>query len=325
MVLFFNLSACAVEQDQNEEDFNSNRINSNSFNNKEQNQIDNLEMSNPEQESPYSNDQMIEQELELEPQDNLFSKDDINVEEKRQENEGEATPQPEGGPEATTRDPRPVSNHILQQLYPEVMVLRGPRENNQIALTFDDGPDPRYTPKVLEVLRKHDVKATFFVMGARAKKHPDLIKQIANDGHALGSHTYWHPNLAKENVERLRWELSETDRILERMIGFHTRLFRAPYGNLNEPLMEELRRQDYSVIGWNVDSLDWRQLPADDVLKNVMSNLDPGSIVLMHDGGHWTMDLSGMVEALDQVIARMKEDHIEMVTIPELLGIRPYR
>ena len=209
----------------------------------------------------------------------------------------------------------------MQKKYPNIVVLHGDPTINQVALTFDDGPDIRFTPQVLDVLAEHDVKATFFLFGARAEANREITKRIHDEGHAIGNHTYWHPNLTKESLERLRWELTETEQVIEDIIGFKPRLFRSPYGALNDEIVKVLGQEDNTVIGWNVDSLDWKQLSADIISDNILSNVGFGSIILMHDGTDWSADLSGTVQALDKVILKLKEDGTKFVTVPELIGI----
>ena len=234
-------------------------------------------------------------------------------------------PQPEGGPEEVERVRTPVSNIVLQQRYPETVVLRGPISENRLALTFDDGPDPRFTPLVLDVLKEYDVKATFFLMGSRADAYPELARRIVEEGHIIGNHSYWHPNFVKkEDVATLEREVNQTEEKLNEVIGYRTRLFRAPYGFLYNELVEKLADMDYTVVGWNVDSLDWKEMPPEDTAYNVLSNIEPGSIILMHDGGDWTSDLTGTVEALRIIIPTLKEQGFEFTTVPDLLNI-PYQ
>lgn len=228
-------------------------------------------------------------------------------------------PELEGGSEMIVREPHPVSNDLLQREYPETVFLHGSRDRDEVALTFDDGPDIRFTPLVLDVLDRHDVKATFFLMGNRAKEHDEIVERIYDSGHAIGNHTYWHPNLPEEKLDRLDWEVRETANVIEGITGFKPYMFRSPYGALNEEMVEKLRNMDQKVIGWDVDSLDWKQLAPDIIADNVLSNVSPGSIILMHDAGDWTMNLMGTVEALDQIITKLKEDDISFVTVPELL------
>ncbi|MDZ5471292.1 polysaccharide deacetylase family protein [Bacillus sp. 31A1R] len=236
----------------------------------------------------------------------------------------EGLPNLQGGPEKE-RVRYPVSNIVLQQRYPETVVLRGPANVNRLALTFDDGPDPRFTPLVLDTLKKYNVKATFFLMGARAKAYPDIVKRMIDEGHIVGNHTYWHPNLVKQGeVATLEREVNQSEEELARLIGYRTKLFRAPYGFLYNELVEKLRDMNYTVVGWSVDSLDWKEEPPETIAYTVLSNVQPGAIILMHDAGDWTSDRTNTIKSLDQIIPTLKEQGFEFVTVPELLKI-PYK
>lgn len=229
--------------------------------------------------------------------------------------------QPEGGPESVGRGPDLVMNSVLQREYPNIVVLRGSLNENKVALTFDDGPDIRFTPQVLDVLNQYQVPATFFLMGARAAEHTDIVRRTQAEGHAIGNHSYWHPNLTEVSLERVHWEVASTEEALAQILGYRPRLFRPPYGALNRQIVELLGEMNYTVVLWNVDSLDWRQLGAEVIADNVLANTSPGSIILMHDGGDWTMDLSGTVNALHEIIPRLQQGGMEFVTVPELLNI----
>jgi peptidoglycan/xylan/chitin deacetylase (PgdA/CDA1 family) len=234
-------------------------------------------------------------------------------------------PEVQGGPEYTERIRHPVSNIILQQRYPDTVVLRGSLTDNRVALTFDDGPDPRFTPQVLDVLDQYNVPATFFVMGARAEAYPDLLRRMQEEGHVVGNHTYWHPNLVEQaDIETLEREVAQTEEVIENILGYRTSLFRAPYGFLYNELVEKLAEMNYTVVGWNVDSLDWRELGAEDTAANVLSNMEPGSIILMHDGGHWESDRTSTIESLHQIIPQLQAQGFEFTTVPDLLNI-PYQ
>lgn len=232
-----------------------------------------------------------------------------------------STPPLAGGPEKFERMTHLADNRALARKYPGIIVLNATGLSNKIALTFDDGPDERFTPQVLDVLKKNGVKATFFLVGARVAGHPEVTQRIHNEGHIIGNHTYWHPKLYKESLERMRWEASETDKIIRDLVGYSPKLFRSPYGGLNEQNVEALGDMNYSIVGWSVDSLDWKQIPADEVEKNVLNTVKPGSIILMHSGGDWRQDLSGMVAALDDIIPALKERGLEFVTVPQLIHI----
>lgn len=229
--------------------------------------------------------------------------------------------QPEGGSESTGRETNLVSNSILQHEFPNIVVLRGSIDDNKVALTFDDGPDIRFTPQVIDTLNQYQVNATFFLMGARAAEHNGIVRRIQAEGHAIGNHTYWHPNLTEESLDRVQWEVSQTEEALMQILGFRPKLFRPPYGALNREIVELVGEMGYTVVLWNVDSLDWKQMGADVISDTVLGNAISDSIILMHDGGDWTMDLSGTVNALHDIIPQLQQAGMEFVTIPELINM----
>lgn len=218
----------------------------------------------------------------------------------------------------------PAAQPTIHQPKP-MPIFKDSHAGNRVALTWDDGPDRHFTPQILDILKENHVKGTFFLIGSRAAALPEITKRIEQEGHAIGNHTYWHPNMVKEGLPGLYWQVNETEKVLSGIIGHRTRLFRAPYGILNEALLEKLDKMNYTVIGWSVDSLDWKQLSADEVERNVMSKIHPGSIVLLHSGGNWNQDLSGSVQALARIIPKLKKEGIELVSIPELLHISNWK
>lgn len=218
----------------------------------------------------------------------------------------------------------PVSNSVLQQRYPETVVLRGAQTENKVSLTFDDGPDPRFTPLILDILKEYHVKATFFLMGARAKKYPGIVKRMVDEGHVVGNHTYSHPNLVKEADIAIEREVTNTEEALAKLINYRTKLFRAPYGFLDNELVGKLKGLDYMVVGWSVDSLDWQESPPEVIAHNVLSHFQPGAIILMHDGAESDGDRTNTVKALHQIIPALKEQEIEFETVPALLNM-PYQ
>lgn len=211
-----------------------------------------------------------------------------------------------------------ASEYPLQTKYPQTMIYKGEIDKRIIALTFDDGPDERFTPPILDILKKHDVKATFFLLGSRLEKYVDVAKRIQNEGHVIGSHTYWHPDLTKENINRLIWEIDEMEKLMIEKLDINPKLFRAPYGALNESHVEKLAELGYRGVGWSVDSEDWKSISKEKVKQNVLNQMHPGAIVLMHSAGHWTQDLTGTVEALDELIVFLKRKEYEFVTVPEM-------
>lgn len=228
-----------------------------------------------------------------------------------------------GGPENPERErQQPVDMRILQQQYPDVFFLQGPANQNQVALTFDDGPDPRFTNQVLDVLSQYNIPATFFLLGSRASAYPEIVTSIHNEGHVIGNHTYFHPNLVDESdIDTLEREVTRTEDVLNDIIGYRTKLFRPPYGFLYEELVEKLAELNYLVIGWSVDSLDWQEDPPEVIASNVLDYTHPGAIILMHDGAELEGDRTNTIESLHQIIPTLLEHGYEFVTVPDLLNI----
>lgn len=211
-----------------------------------------------------------------------------------------------------------ASTYPLQAKYPNTMIYKAHTKQKVIALSFDDGPDQRFTPLILDVLNKYDVKATFFLLGTRVHTYPDIAKRIYSDGHVIGNHTFWHPKLTKTSVQNMKWELEKNEKEILSVTNVKTNLFRAPYGALNDQHVKQLEQMGYRGVGWSVDSDDWKSLSSDEIKKNVLNTIHPGAIVLMHSAGHWTQNLTGTVKALNELIPYLKEKGYTFVTIPEL-------
>ena len=217
---------------------------------------------------------------------------------------------------------RPVTPTLSQLMkkYPDTFKVRGPRVK-KVALTFDDVPDPRFTPQVLDVLKKEGVKATFFAVGDRSKKHPGIVARIKREGHAIGNHSYNHALFTKLSIEEIRNQIERTNRILKSITGQEPRLIRPPYGEINEEQLRWARKNNYKVVNWNVDSLDWKGLSKDEVKHNILSAAGPGAIILLHAGGGVGSNLSGSIQALPEVIAELRNKGYTFVTLPEMLGV----
>lgn len=205
--------------------------------------------------------------------------------------------------------------------YPDTFKVRGSAQEKKVALTFDDGPDTRFTPKVLDALKVSQVKATFFVLGSQANAHPDMIRRIVNEGHIIGNHSYSHANLPKLTVDKFQSQIMSTESVLQGLIGYAPKLIRPPYGAINEEQVRWIADHHYLIVNWNVDSLDWKSLNSDQVLNNIMQQTKPGSIILQHSGGADSQDLSGTVQAIGPLISKLKAAGYTFVTVPELLHV----
>lgn len=209
----------------------------------------------------------------------------------------------------------------LHKQFPEAFLLNGPRNTKRVALTFDDAPDPRYTPAILDILAKNDVCATFFVVGARASKHPSIVERIHNEGHVIGNHSYDHAVLSKLSLTNYRKQIWQTDVILKTIIGYSPHFIRPPYGETLPQQVKWSKQAGFTIVNWDVDSNDWNNNPSSvTVLMNIKKTLQPGSIILQHAGGGNGQDLSGTVKALPQLIQLLHSKGYELVTLPELVG-----
>lgn len=189
-----------------------------------------------------------------------------------------------------------------------------------IALTFDDGPGPKNTAQILEILKKNNIKATFFMIGQMVKYFPQVAKQVAADGHVIGNHT-WHHWYRRMDVATAASEIDRTAEIIYKTTGEKTTLFRPPGGFLNNGLAQYAENNKYAVMMWSEESGDAErrspQVPM--LIKNVLKYAKPGAIVLMHDGGGNRIK---SVEALPAIIAGLKAQGYRFVTIPQLLEMQ---
>ncbi|MBD0841943.1 glycosyltransferase [Streptomyces sp. TRM68416] len=196
--------------------------------------------------------------------------------------------------------------------------------DRRLVLTFDDGPDPEWTPKVLDVLKKHDAHAVFFVTGTMTSRHPDLVKRMVDEGHEIGLHTFNHPDLSYQTKKRIDWELSQNQLAISGAAGIRTSLFRPPYSsfaaamdNKSWPVTEYIGTRGYITVVNNTDSEDWRKPGVEEIIRKATPKGGKGAIVLMHDSGG---DRHQTVEALDRFLPQMKSQGYEFDNLTEALG-----
>lgn len=187
-----------------------------------------------------------------------------------------------------------------------------------VALTFDDGADGANTNKILDILAKNNVKATFFLTGSGANNHPQYIKNIAAKGHQLGNHSYTHPDFTKLTATQMKSELDRTEALIKSLTGKTTKpIFRAPFGAVNSTVLSGVGASGYGyTIQWNIDTVDWKGLTASQINTKVQTNIKPGSIVLMHTGA----GAPGTPLALPTMISQLKAKGYKFVTISQLLA-----
>jgi peptidoglycan-N-acetylglucosamine deacetylase len=195
-----------------------------------------------------------------------------------------------------------------------------PTHEKVVALTYDDGPHPTYTPEILDVLDRYHVKATFFMIGQRMENFPDLVEEVAKRGHAIGNHTYTHPrNLEKSTPSQVIQELEKCEEVIERLTGHRAKLFRPPRGMLDGTVLTISNEEGYQTILWSV-SADHHDAPTPKAMAaRVLGKVHPGSIILAHDGTFPSRIRD--VEATSLIIAGLQKRGYHFVTVPELLGL----
>lgn len=184
-----------------------------------------------------------------------------------------------------------------------------------VALTFDDGPHPKVTPRVLKTLKKYDAKATFFMLGVQVEYYPDMAKKVAEAGHEIANHSESHPNLANMSLSEVRKQITKASDRIEAATGGKPTLFRPPYGAINDSVKKVTKEQKTPIILWSVDSLDWKSKNAQAVNNEVAKHIRPGSIVLMHDIHPSTAD------ALPQMLQSLQKQGYQFVTVSQLLQL----
>ena len=190
-------------------------------------------------------------------------------------------------------------------------------DRKQLALTYDDGPNDPYTLNLLEVLAKHDVKGTFFLIGRHVTAKPEIARRIAALGHSIGNHTYTHPNLALCSQARIRQELSDCKKILQDTLGDHSTLFRPPFGARRPSVLSIARELGLTPVQWSVTCYDWKPTTAERVERHAVRQITGGDIILQHDGGYKEMgaDRAHTVAATERIITRFKSEGFFFVTL----------
>jgi len=186
-----------------------------------------------------------------------------------------------------------------------------------VALTFDDGPDPVYTPLILETLHKNGVPATFFVLGSQANKYPSIIRWMQKAGHEIGNHGYEHHDLNKLTEQQVYDEIKRTEETIRKIAGVFTQYYRPPGGVITHDVQNAVQTTGYDLIYWSVDPRDWSlKRTAAVIVNSVKQSVTPGDIILFHDGG---LNQKQTLKALQQLISELRSQGYKFVTISQLL------
>ncbi len=217
------------------------------------------------------------------------------------------------------------------QLFGQTLVAGSPTQR-EVALTFDDGPNPPYTDRILDVLKAEHAPATFFVVGRAAVAYPATLRRIVREGHAIGNHTWDHPHMIVESTATMRSELLRTDAAIARITGVHTTLMRPPFGARDFAVIGEAHKLGYRVVMWSVPlPKDWEQPGDARIVRRVVDAVSDGSIIVLHDGNRGILcardhrpaqecDRAQDVAATREIVETLRARGYRFVTIPQLIA-----
>jgi peptidoglycan/xylan/chitin deacetylase (PgdA/CDA1 family) len=201
------------------------------------------------------------------------------------------------------------------------LFINGKGGKSRVALTFDDGPDEQYTAQVLDILKQYKVPGTFFFKGNQLDRYASVVKRAYAEGNLVASHAYSHQELDKMSPQDIEKEIAASDKAFERIIGVQPAMIRPPYGAINNDVLKVCENKQERVILWSIDTLDWSQPNSVHIAQNVLANVRPGDIILMHS----TKDSPATVQALPQIIEGLRKKGYDMVDLSVLLEIPAYK
>lgn len=198
------------------------------------------------------------------------------------------------------------------------ILWHGNNELPEIALTFDDGPNSKTTPKILDILKDHEVKATFFVLGKSIEKNKDILKRTAAEGHSIGNHTYTHADGKITDTGKIIREFSRTSSLITKYTGMKVKHFRPPFGYENWRFLIEAEKGNYDIVLWSLDVADWdKKKNEKDMASMIARRTRNGTIILLHDGG---ASREAVINSLPQMIDGLKKKGYKFVTIDEMVS-----
>lgn len=213
------------------------------------------------------------------------------------------------------------TNNDIGRDYEDIIIKKGNEDEKIIALTFDDGPDEVFTPQVLDILKKNDVKATFFLVGENLKQNKEIVKRQFEEGHEIGNHTYTHINVAKSGYDKVYEEITKTQEEIKEIIGVEPKLFRPPYRAMSRHMCDIVKNKNMNIILWsNLDPRDWSNPGVYSIVNTIESKVENGNIILLHDYNNLRNSKSQTIQALESVIPYLKEQGYKFVTISELIA-----
>mgnify|MGYP000987246751 CR=1 FL=1 len=187
------------------------------------------------------------------------------------------------------------------------------REDNKLSISFDAAWGTEYTRGILDILDQYEIKTTFFVVEFWVEENPEMAREIVNRGHEIGNHSATHPEVGNLSAAEIEGEIMSTHATIKEVTGFEAKLFRPPFGHYSEPMLEKIGSLGYSTIQWDVDSLDWKERGAEDVIQRVVQKAGPGSIILFHNNAKY------ITQALPPILEDFRRRNLEVVPISQLI------
>ena len=204
--------------------------------------------------------------------------------------------------------------------YEDLIIKCGNTDEKLIALTFDDGPDEDFTPQILDILKKYNVKATFYVIGQKVQYNKKIIKRQHEEGHEIGNHTYTHINVSKNGYNKIKKEIGDTQSAVKSVTGVYPKTFRPPYRAISKDMCDIIKEKDMNIVLWSyVDARDWESPGVCSIVKSIESGIQNGCIILLHDYNKIRAPKSQTIEALDIIIPNLLEKGYKFVTISQLI------
>jgi peptidoglycan-N-acetylglucosamine deacetylase len=209
---------------------------------------------------------------------------------------------------------------VYPQRYPNDVFLNGPNKK-MVALTFDDGPEPMITPKIIAALKQENVKGTFFFIGEKVQKYPYIVKSTYKNGNVISSHNFRHDVLTKKTETELHQDLDKASEAIRQVIGKSPALLRPPYGEIDDKVVNAIKKDHYKIILWSIDTLDWSNRDQAMIQQNVLDNVRNGDIILMHTD-NYTIETA---KAVPTIIKELKRRGFQIVDVATLLNTSPYK
>lgn len=217
------------------------------------------------------------------------------------------------------KDVSNIKNDLVAD-YEDIIIKKGNENEKIIALTFDDGPDEIFTPQILDILKKYNIKATFFVMGQKVGYNPEIVKRQHEEGHEIGNHTFTHINVSKRGYSEIEKEINDTQEAIKNITGKEPNIFRPPYRAISKSMCSIVKDKNMNIILWsNLDPRDWSNPGAYSISNTILTKAGNGSIILLHDYNTIRNSKSQTVQALDVFLPQLIEKGYKFVTVSELI------